>query len=102
LETMLGMAGREIGRKLAEDIEAMSYQEVKTRLSKYYGATVINGIEKQYGKETISGLAQKTIDFGLPFSTPVFDGAHYEKEIQPLLHDLGLPVDGALKMYDGR
>lgn len=102
LETMLGMAGREIACKLAEDIEAMSYQEVKSRLSKYYGTEVITNIEKEHGEETISALAQKTIDFGLPFSTPVFDGANYEKEIQPLLNDLGLPTDGAFKMYDGR
>jgi len=102
LETMLGMAGKEIARQLALDIEKLSAQEVKNRLSKYYGAELIADIEKTYGKNAIAHLAQKTIDNGVAFNTPVFDGADYEKEIQPLLKDLKLPVTGTYKMYDGR
>jgi DNA-directed RNA polymerase subunit beta len=102
LETMLGMASKEIAKQLAQDIEKLSSQELKTRLSKYYGAQLITDIEKTYGKDAIAKLAQKTLDNGVAFNTPVFDGADYEKEIQPLLKDLKLPVNGTYKMYDGR
>ena len=102
LETMLGMASKDIAKKLGQDLEKASYQELKSRLSKYYGATIINDIEKQYGKETIQDLAYKTVKTGMPFNTPVFDGADYEKEIQPLLQELNLPITGAYKLYDGR
>lgn len=102
LETMLGMAGKEIASRLAKNIENFAYQETKSFLSKYYGSTLIASIEKEYGKEAVSELAQKTASNGLAFNTPVFDGADYAKEIQPLLQELDLPINGAYKLYDGR
>ena len=53
-------------------------------------------------KTAVSELAKKTIDTGLAFNTPVFDGADYQNEIQPLLKDLNLPTTGMYKLYDGR
>jgi len=102
LETMLGMASKEIAERLAQDIEAMSQQELKARLSKYYGTQLIEAIEKSHGKTAINELAQKTIETGIAFNTPVFDGADYENEIKPLLKDLNLPITGNYTLYDGR
>jgi DNA-directed RNA polymerase subunit beta len=102
LETMLGMAGKEIGKQLGQELAELSHQELKTRLNKFFGADVVNSIEKEHGKETLADLARKIVDCGLHFTTPVFDGADYEKEIQPLLKELGLPVAGTYNMYDGR
>lgn len=102
LETLLGMASKEISHQLAEKIQDLSYQEIKNQLSKYYGNQLVSEIEKTYGKTAVSELAKKTIDRGLAFNTPVFDGADYHNEIQPLLKDLNLPVTGTYKLYDGR
>ena len=87
---------------LAAEIEQLSYQELKSRLGTYYGAELITDIEKNFGKGDVQELARKTVEMGVAFDTPVFDGADYEKEIQPLLKSLNLPINGTYKMYDGR
>jgi DNA-directed RNA polymerase subunit beta len=102
LETILGMAGREIGKKLAADLETLSQKEVKTRLSTYYGSDVIDALEKTYGKDEVMNLARYTAKHGVSMKTPVFDGADYTAEIQPLLRSLDLPENGAFKLFDGR
>jgi DNA-directed RNA polymerase subunit beta len=102
LETILGMAGREIGKKLAADLETLSQKEVKTRLSTYYGSDVIDALEKTYGKDEVMNLARYTAKHGVSMKTPVFDGADYTTEIQPLLRSLDLPENGAFKLFDGR
>ncbi len=102
LETILGMAGSEIGRQLARTIEEMSYKEIKAMLAKYYGANLIDSMEKDCGKNEVEKLARKTIQSGVAYKTPVFDGADYATEIQPLLNDLKLPENGAFDLYDGR
>lgn len=102
LEAILGMAGTEAARQLAADIEKLSMQELKARLIKYYGKELIDDIAKTYGNDELKVLAEKTIKNGLAFNTPVFDGADYEKEIQPLLAELGFPINGAFKLHDGR
>ncbi len=102
LETMLGMASKEIGKNLAQKVNQLAYQELKKQLSSIYDTTLINEIEKTYGKDALHDLAQKTAEHGLAFTTPVFDGADYAKEIQPLLKELNLPITGTYQLYDGR
>ena len=53
-----------------------------------YGEELIDAYEKEYGKEGLHELAQKTAKTGVYFKTPVFDGANYEDDIKPLLEDL--------------
>lgn len=102
LETILGMAGKTLGNRFAEEFDRLSYDAIKQRLSDYYESEVITAIEKSNGKQGIMELAQKTVRCGVAMKTPVFDGADYEKEIQPLLKSIGLPEDGTYKLYDGR
>jgi DNA-directed RNA polymerase subunit beta len=102
LETILGMAGKEMSRVLAQDIQKMSDKELQDRLATYYGKEVVSGIEKEYGMQELWNLGRKTAETGVAFKTPVFDGADYETEIQPLLKELGLPINGAYNLYDGR
>ena len=102
LETILGMAANNIGMKLGLEIEKLSAQEMKNRLNHYYGVDLIADIEKNYGKDGLRELAEKTVRSGLAFKTPVFDGADYATEIQPLLKDLNLPIDGSYKLFDGQ
>ena len=102
LETILGMAGKMIGNKFIENLDNLRFKEVKTQLKKYYGEDIVNNLEKDCGKEVIFDLAKETAENGIFFKTPIFDGANYEKEIRPLLKDVGLPEDGAFKLYDGQ
>ncbi len=44
----------------------------------------------------------QTAKHGVLFETPVFDGAHFEHDIKPLMKELGLPETGAFKVRDGR
>jgi DNA-directed RNA polymerase subunit beta len=101
LETVLGMAGKEIGKQFGKNIEDMRYQEVKKQLQKYYGPEVVKNIEDSYGKDSVFDLARKIAEDGLLMKTPIFDGADFETEISPLLKDIGLPESGTYKLYDG-
>ncbi|MFA5074571.1 MAG: DNA-directed RNA polymerase subunit beta [Candidatus Babeliales bacterium] len=101
LETILGMAGKKMGDNFAKELTDFSYKNVKANLSKYYGTEIVDDIEKQYGKDVLNSFAIKTIQNGVAMSSPVFDGANYEKEIIPLLNNLGLSSNGAYTLYDG-
>ncbi len=102
LETALGWAGTEIGARAKQAIESQSFEQTKKFLVTYFGKDLIASYEKEYGKEGVQELAHKTAESGMHFATPVFDGAHYDKDIKPLLKDLGLPESGAVRLLDGR
>jgi DNA-directed RNA polymerase subunit beta len=102
LETALGFVGRELGHSLQKTIEQESYKEVKKFLQKYFDAEFIESFEKTHGKEEVMSLAQKTARQGVHFKTPIFDGANFETDIQPLLKECGFPESGAFRLRDGR
>ena len=102
LETILGIAGCELGRQFAEQIANMGYAEVKAKLVEIYDKELINELEKTYGKDEVVALAKQTATRGVFIKTPIFAGADYAQEIQPLLDDLGLPKNGTYKLFDGR
>ena len=102
LETALGFAGRELGKKLADKLKNEGTKQVKKYLIDYFGKELINAYEQNHGQEGLIELAQRTAKNGVSFKTPVFDGAHYETDIKPLLTDLGLASNGAFKLRDGR
>ncbi|MCK4264753.1 DNA-directed RNA polymerase subunit beta [Candidatus Babeliales bacterium] len=102
LETVLGMAGKEIGKNLAKKLEKQSYQEVKSYIQNYYGIDLLDSIEKELGKEGVMDLARETAKNGVAMTTPIFDGADFERDIRPLLKDLSLSNTGAYKLFDGR
>ena len=58
---------------------------VKKQLIAVYGKEVIDSYEKQYGEEGILELARRSAKEGVCFTTPVFDGADFEKDILPLV-----------------
>ncbi len=102
LETILGMAGKKLGDQFAAQIEDLSFVEIKKQLANYFDSGILESVEERSGKEGLMELARQTAKFGVAMKTPVFDGADYEKEIQPLLKNTGLPEDGMFKLYDGR
>ncbi len=101
LEVHLGWAAKGIGRK----IEAMLKAEAKVAEVRKYLETIYNGTGK---REDLSALDDGellqlagNLRGGVPFATPVFDGAT-EAEIKGMLEAAGLPKSGQITLHDGR
>ena len=101
LEVHLGWAAKGLGKKIDGMLRAQqNAKEIRGFLDKIY-----NGSGK---KEDISSLSENEImslaenlTEGVPFATPVFDGAT-EGEIKDMLELAGLPRSGQITLYDGR
>ncbi len=102
LETLLGFAGVQAGRKLAEALEEKQQDVVVQYLEKWYGKAFVAEYVETHGKRALMDLAERTAKQGLSFATPVFDGASFEDDICPLLKDLNLNTSGAYMLHDGR
>jgi DNA-directed RNA polymerase subunit beta len=97
------MAGVEMGNTINTMLlKKESEKAIRDYLSSCYGKDLVNSYEQAYGAEGLNHLAHKTAEQGVQFATPVFDGAHFETEIKPMLKDLGLPESGEFKLLDGR
>jgi DNA-directed RNA polymerase subunit beta len=101
LETHLGWAAKELGHRIDKMLKAnAAAKEVRGLLEEIY-----NGSGKP---EDVASLADGEIleladelRKGVPFATPVFDGAK-EEEIRGMLELAGLPVGGQVALFDGR
>ena len=102
LETHLGWAAKELGRKIGEMVNARTSA---TAMRRY-----LEGIYNKTGgqRESLRSLNAKSImelarnlSRGVPIATPVFDGAN-EVEIKGLLDMAELPESGQTTLYDGR
>lgn len=102
LEAILGHAGRALGMELGDQLKKGADAEVRRLLVEYYGEDVVLRHEKSYGSEGLHELAERTARHGIFFKTPVFDGASFEDDIQPLLHRAGLPQFGTFRVRNGR
>jgi DNA-directed RNA polymerase subunit beta len=101
LETILGLAGKELGKKLTPYLDK-GYAEIKEKLQECYSKDLIDAYEAEHGEDAVLELAKKSEKIGIFYKTPVFDGAHFEHDIQPLLRSLNLPESGTFKLRDGR
>jgi DNA-directed RNA polymerase subunit beta len=111
LETHLGWACKELGKKLGELLKNMAErQEIINFLKEVYGVgdtpdgqnqraveEFLNSLSEEEFKEVIREYAER----GIPMATPVFEGAS-EEHIKQLLRMAGLPEDGKAVLYDGR
>jgi DNA-directed RNA polymerase subunit beta len=101
LETHLGWAAKGLGHRIGELVknqQKMVIGDVKKILERIY-----SGKEEEVSKLTddeVLALAQNLKE-GVPFATPVFDGAA-EAEINAMLEMAGLPQSGQVKLIDGR
>ena len=102
LETILGYAGRELGKKLEAIIKTKGYEHIKSSLEKYYDKDVIAQVEQSFGEEGLMDFARRTAREGVFYKTPVFDGAHFEIDIKPILEEAGIPSSGTFELFDGR
>jgi DNA-directed RNA polymerase subunit beta len=99
-ETHLGWAAAGLGRQIAEVLEAWvnggQRQALIDHLKGVYGPDQ----ELPETDEELVELA-RNLSKGVPFATPVFDGAHIE-DIENLLETAGLDRSGQSILYDGQ
>ncbi len=102
LETILGFAGRQLGSQMREALEEKSVKHIKDLLIECYGQDLIADYEKSHGTQGLKDLAQATAAHGVLYKTPVFDGASFEDDIQPLVTKLHNSPYGTFRLRDGR
>src|SRR5438094_193519 len=101
LETHLGWAAKGLGHRIGELIK--NHQKVVIADVKKIRERIYSGKEEEVSKLTddeVLALAQNLKE-GVPFATPVFDGAA-EAEINTMLEMAGLPQSGQVQLFDGR
>ena len=101
LEVHLGWAAKGLGHK----INAMLKAQAKAAELRKFIESVYNSSGKEegiarLGEEDVMQLAGNLKE-GVPFATPVFDGAS-ESEINAMLELAGLPSTGQVTLFDGR
>jgi DNA-directed RNA polymerase subunit beta len=101
LETHLGWAAKGLGLRIGELLKAQARAaDVRKLLNRIYASGTRHEELESLGDEEIVQLAGNLRE-GVPFATPVFDGAT-EKEIKEMLELAGLPRTGQLTLHDGR
>ncbi len=101
LEVHLGWAAKGLGRKIDTMLKAETKAaEVRKYLDTIYNSTGKNEELTSLDDVEIMQLADN-LRGGVPFATPVFDGAT-EVEIKSMLDAAGLPRSGQITLHDGR
>ncbi len=110
LETHLGWASANIGRQIgeamtlyqqktdAERSEALS--SIKKNLISVYGQASWDNEFSQLSEQEMIEMAANLTN-GIPFATPVFDGAR-ESDIEKMLALAGVDISGQSRLVDGR
>ena len=99
LETHLGWASKELGRKVAELAKAYQVEAVKQLLAEIFSPEELKEFLKDKTDEEILEFAA-TFEDGIPVASPVFDGAK-EPQIKRWLKLAGLSETGQTVLYDG-
>jgi DNA-directed RNA polymerase subunit beta len=101
LEVHLGWAAKGLGRKIDEMLKAQAkVADVRKLLERIYNGTGKQEDLASFDDNEIVLLAGN-LRGGVPFATPVFDGAN-EEEIKGMLDLAGLPRSGQVVLHDGR
>src|SRR5690349_6935219 len=101
LEVHLGWAAKGLGRKIDEMLKAQAKAaDLRKTLEKVYNSTGRPEELLALNDAEIVHLAENLTE-GVPFATPVFDGAT-EAEIKDMLELAGLPRSGQVTLFDGR
>ena len=101
LETHLGWAAKGLGKQIDRMLQAhASAQEVRGFLEQVYNSNGRHEDVASLSDGEVLELASN-LKKGVPFATPVFDGAK-EEEIREMLELAGLPTGGQVTLYDGR
>jgi len=101
LETHLGWAAKGVGKRIGDMLDAQAkVADLRKALTLIYNSSgTPEDIESLTEVEvvTLAGNLRP----GVPFATPVFDGAS-EEEIKNMLDLAGLPRSGQVTLFDGR
>ncbi len=101
LETHLGWAAYDLGRKLQKLLESFQPDQAREHLLDFYTNDKQNTQKiKKADKESLKHI-MKDLQDGIFISTPVFDGAG-ERDVKGLLDKAGLPRSGQTVLFDGR
>jgi DNA-directed RNA polymerase subunit beta len=101
LEVHLGLAAKGLGFRIGEMIRRQaSAQELRGFLEKVYNT---NGKPEDLDELSDVEIVEMAgnLEAGVPFATPVFDGAK-EEEIKEMLKLAGMPESGQMTLFDGR
>ncbi len=100
LETHLGWASKALGERVASMLDSDSRAEaVRKWFKEAFGPTSVWRTLSDLDDETLLEVAHGFRE-GVPFATPVFDGAR-EMDIRHLLEFTELPESGKITLYDG-
>ncbi len=103
LETTLGWAGKELGRKINQLVtqhQKKSLIELKNYIKKIYENSELGDTVNLMSDDELIQLGRE-LSNGVHMATHVFDGAN-ETEIQETLKLADLPIDGKATLFDGR
>ncbi|SBT09623.1 DNA-directed RNA polymerase subunit beta [Candidatus Accumulibacter aalborgensis] len=101
LEVHLGLAAKGLGFRIGEMLHRRATtREVRGFLEQIYNSTGKPEDLDQLVDGEIMEMAGN-LEAGVPFATPVFDGAK-ESEIKAMLALAGMPESGQMTLYDGR
>ena len=102
-ETHLGWVSASIGKKVSQMLDIMhkegSTVKLKDSLESFYESKKDKEMIKDLNDDDLIELSNN-LKKGIPFATPVFDGAK-EEDIRKMLNDLGLNNTGQEILYDG-
>jgi len=103
LETHLGWAAKGLGERIGEMLAAQTktlVKDLRNFLKQIYNQSGKSEDIDSFSDDEILELA-RNLKKGVPFASPVFDGAS-EDEIRQMLTLAGLPEGGQVTLYDGQ
>src|SRR5256884_4121375 len=100
LETHLGWAGHELGKKIAQLLAENTKEDaIRRELKALFKDPTLADTIAELDDDELAALAP-TLTRGVFTGSPVFDGAR-EGEIKAMLKQSGLPESGKTNLYDG-
>jgi DNA-directed RNA polymerase subunit beta len=100
LETHLGWAAKGLGKRIGDLLDAHTKAaDLRKALTLVYNSSGASEEIDTLSDEEVIDLA-RNLRPGVPFATPVFDGA-MEQEIKNMLDLAGLPRSGQVTLFDG-
>ncbi len=100
LETHLGWAGNELGKRITKLFADNNREDaIRKDMKAIFKGTPFIDVINELDEEQLVNIARGMQD-KVRFGTPVFDGSS-EKEIKSLLTEAGLPTSGKTTLYDG-
>ncbi|MBX9964178.1 MAG: DNA-directed RNA polymerase subunit beta, partial [Burkholderiales bacterium] len=101
LETHLGWAAKGLGKRIGDMLAAQAkIADLRKALELIYNSSGKAEEIKDFTDDEVLELCRNLVP-GVPFATPVFDGAN-EEEIKNMLELAGLPRSGQIALIDGR